>query len=80
MHQATLKFLCLDSHSQASATSETIKKCSILLVLIMHLPNLLVLLLGSVCLYEKCLKETRGCNKVTIKKLLRNTGGLSFKC
>ena len=29
---------------------------------------------------KKCLKETRGYNKAAMKKLLRNTGRLSFKC
>ena len=29
VHRATFKFLCLDSHSHACATSETINKCRI---------------------------------------------------
>ena len=52
VHRATLKFLC---HNHAPATSEAIKKCRIYLVSRMYLPNILALLLGSTCFYEKCL-------------------------
>ena len=44
VHRATFKFLCLDSESHASATSETLKKCRILLVSRVYFSNLLVLL------------------------------------
>ena len=53
MDQATFTYLSLDSNSHAPATSETIKKCSILLVLRIYLSNLLVLLLGITCFYRK---------------------------
>ena len=36
-----------------------------------YLSNPLVLLLGSICFYEKCLYETGSYNKATIKKLLK---------
>ena len=32
VHRASFKFLCLDSHSHAPATSQALKKCRILLV------------------------------------------------
>ena len=53
MYRATFKFLCLDSHSHGPAKSGTLKKCRILLVSRIYLSNLLVLLLGSTCFYEK---------------------------
>ena len=53
MYRATFKFLCLDSHSRAPATTEALKKCRIVLGSIIYLSTLLVLLLGSTCFYEK---------------------------
>ena len=29
MHRTTFEYLCLDSHSNAPRTSETVKKCSV---------------------------------------------------
>ena len=56
MHRQLLS-LCLNSHSHAPVTSETIRKCIIQLVCLLvsriHLSNLLFLLLGSTCFYEK---------------------------
>ena len=60
VHRATFELLCLDSHSYAPATNETIKKCRIYPLLRIYLPNLLVLLLGSTCFCEKvCLRSKR---------------------
>ena len=53
VHRAASKFLYLDSHSHAPATSEILKECRIYLVSRIYLSNLLVLLLGSTCFYEK---------------------------
>ena len=53
VHWETSKFLCLNNHSHAPATSYTIKKCRKQLVSRMYLSNLLALLLGSTFFYEK---------------------------
>ena len=79
VHRTTFTFLCLDSHSHVSGTSEKTKKCRIQLVSRRYLCNHLALMLGSTCSMKECLDESRGYSNATIKKLTRNTGRLSFK-
>ena len=50
VHRATFNIFC---HSHGPATSKAIKKCRIQLVSRIYLSNLLALLLGSTCFYEK---------------------------
>ena len=50
---ATLKFLCLDSHSHAHATSEPIKKVKNIAYVENTFAQYVSLLLGSTCFYEK---------------------------
>ena len=58
VHRTTLNF-CVSIVSHASAASETIKKCRIQLMSRIYLSNLLIILLGRTCLYEKMSRRNK---------------------